>query len=87
MPARPGLGGRYRGADCWTVGSSPGSWRCMTAGSLIYDPCFEAAPVGGVDRVFCPLAPWRKTVAKRGASDWIKTRKAQVRIAWRYRRP
>jgi hypothetical protein len=132
----------------------------MTAGSLIYDPCFEAAPINGTDRVFCPLAPWRKTVVelripggypdadqydtyggsfhgltiaggrrcqlglgasdvvdgkrvnyfcpgqryligqpsrrtrtwriqvvKRGATDWIKTRKVPVRIAWRYRRP
>jgi hypothetical protein len=151
----------YRGADCWTAGSSPGSWRCMTRTSLIYDPCFEAAPLGnGTDRVFCPLAPWRKTVVelrlpngypdvdqysgygggfhgltlsggrrcqlglgasdvvdgkrvnyfcpkqryligqpsrrtrtwriqeiKRGAGDWIKTRKVGVRIAWRYRTP
>jgi hypothetical protein len=151
----------YRGSDCWTTGSSPGAWRCMTRNSLIYDPCFEAAPLGnGIDRVFCPLAPWRKTVAelrlpngypdvdlysgyggsfhgltlsggrrchlalgasdvvdgkrvnyfcpeqryligqpsrrtrtwriqeiKRGAGDWIKTRKVGVRIAWRYRTP
>jgi hypothetical protein len=53
----------YHGSDCWTTGISPGAYRCMTAGSLIFEPCFAAAPAGGSERVFCPLAPWRRAVA------------------------
>ena len=54
----------YYHSDCWTIGSSPGSYRCATGNSLLYDPCFAAAPAGSRDRVFCPLAPWRKTVVE-----------------------
>lgn len=50
---------RREEGNCW-VGSiildRPGAFRCITASSFIYDPCF-ARPITR-DEVLCPTAPW-----------------------------